>query len=694
MELGLFESLLYSESLIRPFKIIYDIENSVYEILSEEFKSLTNDFKKEFDSPLVIFDLEKISDYDTLKKIYDECKRELKGIWKELLEYLFYKISRKLFNGKRKFGTKWDEFLELNQSFELLDITSLSEILTKEELSISLFTVFITFIIYELHRFGIIDRFSVIEKEICKKIVKWNSRVYKSFGSEINKEEKDDKVLEIKRELLKFFDEKIKEIKESFEKENIFELSDKLSREFTKILRFTSVTLKDKLKDLSKRENTLPIVPDNHVFYILKLFKAFDKLNLDFKDIEKDLKLLFAEGYKFFKGESSPFFDRFLEKKILGIDINLTEFYSKNINFIKDILQKIFELKLMEKKILIRPIENSYEDVKKSESFIYFSLIPKGAFVKLKNLKRIKVKIEEPKKFNDFLKKYKSVISVLVYDIRGSTFMSLTLFNAEKELSLKKKFQEIMKNSIISYGGFPTKETGDGGIAFFSENSGKLYKEIFEESILSGHRMRFQKAVSEQVHIRPGENSGEKALLCALELLEKSEEFIRKNYSEYRGFFPDVVGIDKPLKSLFRLGIGIFSGKLERDIYLSFNSYGDFDIQGPVPNLASILSEIRFPEFSSVLLDIGTFANILINSNLLEVEENIKEMDLRDLLLNNKTFKIKNKDFLLENLGYLDLEEANKDKIFKMEKIKQINFLNDFFVIENKKGIPIYGGRR
>lgn len=694
MELGLFESLLYSESLIRPFKIIYDIENSVYEILSEEFKSLINNFKKEFDSPLVIFDLERVSDYDNLKKIYDEYKRELKGIWKEVLEYLFYKISRKLFNGKRKFGTKWDEFLELNQSFELLDITSLSDVLSKEELSISLFTIFITFIIYELKRFGIIDRFNDIEKEVCKKIVKWNPRVFKLFESEINKGEKDDKFLDIRKELLKFFDEKIKEIKDNFEKENIFELSDKLSREFTKILRFTSVTVKDKLKDFSKKENTLPIMPENHVFYVLKLFKSFEKLNLEFKDIEKDLKLLFVEGYKFFKGESSPFFDRFLERKILGIDLNLIDFYSKNFHFIKDVLQKIFELKLMEKKILIRPIENSYEDVKKSESFIYFSLIPKGAFVKLKNLKRIKFKTDEPKKFNDFLKKYKSVISVLVYDIRGSTFMSLTLFNAEKELSLKKKFQEIMKSSIISYGGFPVKETGDGGIVFFSENSGKLYREIFEESILSGHRMRFQKAVSEQVLIKPGENSGEKALLCALELLEKSEEFIRKNYSEYRGFFPDVVGIDKPLKSLFRLGIGIFSGKLERDIYLSFNSYGDFDIQGPVPNLASILSEKRFPEFSSILFDIGTFSNILINSNLLEVEENIKERDLKDLLLDSKTFKIRNRNFLVSNLGYLDLEEGNKDKIVKMERIKEIDFLNDFFVIENKKGIPIYGGRR
>ncbi|MEO0294543.1 MAG: hypothetical protein ABIM85_00805 [candidate division WOR-3 bacterium] len=694
MEKGLFESLLYSESLLRPYKIIYDIEDFVYEVLSDELKSLISNFKREFDSPLLIFDIEKTTDYDTLKRFYDEYKKELKGIWKELLEYLFYKISRKLFNGKRKFGTKWDEFLELSQSFELLDITSLSEILTKEELSISLFTIFITFIIYELQRYEIVDRLSNTEKEICKKIVKWNPRVFKLFEPEINKNEKDDKILETRRELLKFFDERIKEIKDDLEKENIFELSDKLSREFTKILRFTSITLKDRLKDLSKKENPLPLIPENHIFYILKFFKAFEKLNLEFKDVEKDLKLLFVEGYKFFKGESSPFFDRFLERKILGIDINIIEFYSKNVHFVKEILQKIFELKLMEKKILIRTLENPYEDAKKSDSFVYFSLIPKGAFIKLKNLKRIKVKIEEPKKFKDFLKKYKNVISVLVYDIRGSTFMSLTLFNAERELSLKKKFQEIIKNSIISYGGFPVKETGDGGIAFFSENSGKLYKEIFEESVLSGHRMRFQKAVSEQVLIKPGENSGERALLCALELLEKSEEFIRKNYSEYRGFFPDALGIDKPLKSLFRLGIGIFSGKLEKDIYLSFNSYGDFDIQGPVPNLASILSEIRFPEFSSILFDVGTLANILINSNILEVEEDIKEIDLKDLLLKGKTFKIKNKNFLIRNLGYIDLEEGNKDKIFKMEEIKEIDFLEDFFVIGNKKGILIYGGRR
>ncbi|MEO0291639.1 MAG: hypothetical protein ABIM54_01735, partial [candidate division WOR-3 bacterium] len=98
--------------------------------------------------------------------------------------------------------------------------------------------------------------------------------------------------------------------------------------------------------------------------------------------------------------------------------------------------------------------------------------------------------------------------------------------------------------------------------------------------------------------------------------------------------------------------------------------------------------------FSSILFDIGTLANVLINSNILEVEEDIKEIDLKDLLLEGKTFKIKNKNFLISNLGYIDLEEGNKDKIFKMEEIKEIDFLNDLFVIENKKGIPIYGGRR
>ncbi|MEN3047030.1 MAG: hypothetical protein ABDH49_08685 [Candidatus Hydrothermales bacterium] len=693
MEQGLIESVIYSHSLLKPLKFIEEIENYVSEVLSEECKNLISEFRKEFRSQAIIFELENFKDFEILKKIYQEYKKNLKGLYKELIEILFFKISRKVYNNKKKFETKWDNFLEVNANFELLDLTAISEILNKEDLSLNLFTIFVTFLIFELHRLELLEKLSETEKEIYIKITKWNPRIYKLLEENRQKVQRLENFEETKREILKFFDEKVKEIKEEIIKEKTSEITDKLSREFTKIIRFVGVTLKEKTINI-ERKITINLLPENHIFYILKLFKTYEKLNLNFNDVERDLKLIFAEGYKFFKGENSPYFENFLERKILGIDIKILDFYSKNVHFIKETLSKLFELKLLERKILIKPYESVYEDEKRNNHFIYFSLVPRGGYIKLRNLKRIRVNLEEPQKLKDFIDKNKKVISVLVYDIRGSTFMSISLFNAQKELSIKKKFQEIIKNTIFSYGGFPVKETGDGGICFFSENSSKIYKEIFEETVLSGYKMRFQKAISDHLIIKPEERAAERAVLCAIELLEKSEEFIRKHYPEYRGFFPDILGKDTPLKNLFRLGIGIFSGKLEKDIFLSFNSFGDFDIQGPITNLAYILSTVKLSDSSTILLDISTLSNLLLNSNYIEIEEDLEERNLRNLLLNNKTFKIKNKNFAISYIGYLDLEETNKDNMLKFEPLKNIEIVDDFFLINQKRVIPIYGGKR
>lgn len=692
MEVGLLESLVYSEGLLRKFKYIEDLEKESEEILSDELRGFILSFKKEFASPIILIDLEKIRDYEALKEIYLGYKERVEGIWKELWDLIFYKISKKVFKNKKNFGTKFDYFLKVNTSFELLDISSISELLKGEDLSTNLFTIFLSFLIFELKKFGLYEKLKEREKVVSRKIVEWNPRLKKMLNTDENKIE-ESKSIFVKMEIIRFFNEKIKEIAEELKKLDLEVLTEELSREFTKILRYCAVTLKD-LQRREKKKGKEFLFPDNHLYYILSFFKLFEKIHPEFKDIEKDLKLIFAEGYKIFKGESSPFFDKYIERKVLGIDIKTEEFYSKNVYFIKEVLNKLFELKLMERKILLKPFENPFDNEKKNNHFIYFSLIPRNAFIKLKNMKRVKIRVETDKKFQDFLRKVRSVISILVYDIRGSTYMSLSLFNAEKELSIKKKFQELMKNTILSYGGFPVKETGDGGIAFFSRNSKELYREIYEESILSGHRMRFQKALSEHALIHSDEKSGEKAFLCALDLLEKSEEFIRKNYPEYRGFFPDVVGISSPLKNLFRVGVGIYSGKLNKDIYLSFNSYGDFDIQGPASNLAAILSEIRFPDASSILMEINTFTNILLNSDLFEVEKDIREEDIKDLLFNIKNFKIKEKNFKVKNIGYLDIEEPNKENIYKPEEINSFEFIDDLFLIKGKKGIPVYGGKR
>ncbi len=690
MEIGLFESRLYAYSLLKRTELIEKLEKGSEDLLSKDTKKIISDFYKEFNSPVVAVDIEHLKDYEKLFEIYKKYKKELKGIWSELWNIVFFKISDKIFKRKANFETGLESILNVKENFEFIDLSSISEILHEEGISHNLFIVFLSFIIYELKKFGLFEKLDEKEKEIALRYVSWNPRLSKILS--IKEEKKEEITPKKKEEIIKFFNDKLKELKDIVNKKEIDEIPDILSREFTKILRFCAITVQETKK--THNLQNFDIFPDNHIYYLLKFYKLYEGLKPDLKDIIKDLTLIFAEGYKIFKGEKDVFFKNFIEKKILGIDLKMEEFYSKMTHFFNNVLQKIFDYKLLEKKILLHPYEKIYEDDKKENHFIYFSLIPNGAFVKLKDLKRVKIKIEHDKKFENFIRRNQKVVSILVYDIRGSTFMSLSLFNANKELSIKKKFQEMMKSIIISNGGFPVKETGDGGIAFFSENARELYMEIYEETVVSGQKMRFQKALSEFKKIKPFKKAGERALLCAIEMLEKSEEFIRKNYPEYRGWFPDVLGKDSPLKSLFRLGIGIFSGEEGRDIFLSFNAFGDFDIQGPASNLASILSEIRFPDVSSILMDINTFANLLLNSEIVEIVQDIKEYDIKDLMLIKKEFKIKNKNFKIKNFGFLDLEEANKLKIFKQEGIKNIEFDTDFIKINGKKGVPVYGGKR
>jgi class 3 adenylate cyclase len=366
-------------------------------------------------------------------------------------------------------------------------------------------------------------------------------------------------------------------------------------------------------------------------------------------------------------------------------------------SFFKEFIIPLYEYKLLEKKIVIYPVEN-LNNLNPKE-LIAFSFIPEKAFIKLKGAKRVSIKTkissEEKEQIKKFLDKTKRVISVLIYDIRSSTFMSLSLLDAEKELSVKREFQKIMKETVISNGGFPVKETGDGGIAFFAENSGELYRYIYEESVLMGTNIRFQKALQPSLKIESSPLSAYKALKCAIEMTKKSEEFIRKNYTNYRGWFPDVLGKDNPVKSLFRLGIGITSASNEKEIFLSFNAFGDYDVQGPALNIATILSEVRDPFSSSILIDHKTFSSLLQNTRDIGIycpPENIE--DFLELFDKPKVFELKKELYRLKNTGFVDLEEFLKEKMYKKEKIYSIKIDEDFLYINEKRGVMVYECKR
>ena len=114
----------------------------------------------------------------------------------------------------------------------------------------------------------------------------------------------------------------------------------------------------------------------------------------------------------------------------------------------------------------------------------YFGIfgIPKGKFFHFTPKGKIKTQEmlpdnEKTYKLNEIcLKHYKRVVTVLVYDIRGSSFMTLKLHNAEREQMIIKNFHTTMAKIAKEYGAFLLKDVGDGGVIWFGKNSESSYQ--------------------------------------------------------------------------------------------------------------------------------------------------------------------------------------------------------------------------
>jgi len=217
---------------------------------------------------------------------------------------------------------------------------------------------------------------------------------------------------------------------------------------------------------------------------------------------------------------------------------------------------------------------------------------------------------------------YKKQISVLVYDIRGSTFMGTKLQDARKENEIRNLFQESMLATIEKYGGIPIKDTGDGGIALFTQN-------------------HYEITNGKTTELEPG--SAVSTMRCALEMTQGARRFIEENITRYKDWFKtaeerkiDFEGatyatLPPSYQAIFQIGVGIASGTYPREVFLDRNAFGELDLTGMLVREASFYCKVKAKDKSTVICDDSTVYNLLLN---IEKFSFLGDSELKTNLLN------------------------------------------------------------
>ncbi len=264
-----------------------------------------------------------------------------------------------------------------------------------------------------------------------------------------------------------------------------------------------------------------------------------------------------------------------------------------------------------------------------------------------------------------FLKNYYRAVTVLCYDIRGSSYMGARLQNAEKERKIKYKFSLEMSNIVRRYGGFLLKDTGDGGIAWFGENSKILYDRSYTESVTGkGYKLRYSIFSGGEFELLPAEDSAKRAMLCAIDMVKKAEEFIKANFVHYREWFGEfkerevkVEGITYALlppafRSLFRIGVGIASGLAGRDLVFGLNSFGDPDLVGPLLSDANFLSMGKEPTRSVIIADLNSIINLVANVESFDFMPPRSDQNLTALIESVICIRNEERGYILNDLNF------------------------------------------
>lgn len=216
---------------------------------------------------------------------------------------------------------------------------------------------------------------------------------------------------------------------------------------------------------------------------------------------------------------------------------------------------------------------------------------------------RIPVPSDPPKALN--ILRFKNLTTVLVYDIRGSTFMGTKLQDAKRENEIRNLFQESMLTVIEKYGGIPVKDTGDGGIALFAENRYEIKK----------HQTHEIKGGSVLDAVRAG-----------LGMAQEANNFVEENISKYRDWFykaeerninfegANYATLPPSYQAIFQIGVGIASGEYPREIFLDHNPFGDLDLTGMLIREANFYSRVKAKGKSTIICDDATVYNLLLNT--------------------------------------------------------------------------------
>ena len=414
---------------------------------------------------------------------------------------------------------------------------------------------------------------------------------------------------------------------------------------------------------------------DKHRKYIVKTAKqSFDTLKKAFKE-----------------GDKSSEDDLLLMKNILKSKTFSTEF---NYDFVKDNFFSI--MKSIENDLMTNLLINSVKiynkefcrsKIKQKKEIFYITdfLIPHDSYVIFSEessaVRHFSINNDKFNEIGNVIRKhYSKVVSTLVYDIRGSSLMSSKLNNAQKQTYIMRKFQSGINSTIKKHRGFALKETGDGGIALFFNRTKDIYRNLYKETVSSRNlHIRHSIATGTDINIRESQESSSVAIDCSIEMIKNAEKFIKENYMNYREWFFDVTekelkheGVEYALlppefKSLFRIGVGIASGTVNKDIDLNINAYGDIDIYGTDINQAQFFSEGRNPQESLLIIDHATLFNLMLNKDFVLDDIDIKPDELLvDFILSSKHV-VHNQlkyvgGYLIDFFGLYYIDESDKNK--------------------------------
>jgi len=220
--------------------------------------------------------------------------------------------------------------------------------------------------------------------------------------------------------------------------------------------------------------------------------------------------------------------------------------------------------------------------------------------------KDIKV-VDSKQKISELtVNRYKDLVSVLIYDIRGSTFMGTKLQNAQIESEIRNFFQESMLSAVEKYGGIPVKDTGDGGIVLFTANHNEIKQ-------------------GETTELKPG--SALNAVRSGIEMVKQARAFVQENIDRYKDWFREgeertisfegatYATLPPAYQSIFQIGVGIASGVYPKEVYLDKNAFEELDLTGMLVREANFYSKVRAKSKSTVMCDDATVYNLLLNVN-------------------------------------------------------------------------------